>query len=397
MNARMQLGRRLTATGALLAGALLVAAAAPAWAQDVQPDPRWQAWLGCWVPVGESAPEEAVETRRVCVIPAPASAVEVVALSDWRIVAHDRIEATGERRPATRGGCSGWESAEWSAEGRRVYLRSEYLCPGGLTRSSTGLMAMSSGGDWLDVQSVAAADSTAGVRVIRYHEAVVASALPGEIRSALQDLGPAAGMARVAASAPLTTADVMEVSRHVGAAVVEAWLAEQGQGFALDARRLVELADAGVPNRVIDLMIALSSPKAFTVNSATREVGRRVPEEWDPYGLTPYGRDRYAPYGWSYYDYSPYGFADGYGWYRGDRAVFVAARRAGGGQTADHGRVVNGAGYVRGDAGSGANVGRVAAPSPSVSSPAPSAQRSAGSASGSGTGSGSGRTAHRRP
>lgn len=400
MMAPSQSLRSFTARGALFAGALLLAGAAPAWAQGVQLDPRWEAWLGCWEPVGAQlrAPGGAAVVSRVCVVPATtASGVDVVAVADERIVARDRIEATGERRPATQGGCSGWEQAEWSPGGRRVYLRAEYLCPGGLTRSSNGLMAMSAAGEWLDVHGVGAADSTTGLRVIRYQEAVVASTLPDEIRSALRDLGPAASMARTAAAAPLTTADVVEASRHVDAAVAEAWLAEQGQGFELDARRLVGLADANLPDRVIDVMVALSNPNVFTVNRAARQVGFRPPEAGGTYAPTPYLWDYYALYDWRYYYdyYSPYSFAYGYGSYPGQHAVFIQLR-ATGDQAAGHGRVVNGSGYTRGDTGNGTNVGRGSAPSASVSAPG-AGGHSAGSTSGSGTGSGSARTAHPRP
>jgi hypothetical protein len=400
MSTMMTPGRSLrsfTARGALCAGALLVAVTASAWAQDVQLDPRWEAWLGCWGPVDAQlrAPGGAAVVSRVCVVPAATtSGVDVLAIADERIVARDRIEATGERRPAARGNCAGWERAEWSRGGRRVYLRAEYLCAGGRTRSSNGLMAISSTGEWLDVSGVGVDDSTTGLRVVRYKEGVVASTLPDEIRSALRDFGPAADMARTAAAAPLTIADVVEASRHVDAAVAEAWLAEQGQGFELDARRLLALADEGLPDRVIDVMVALSNPRVFTVNTASREVGFRPPEEGGAYGAASYGGDYYALYSWRYYGayaydyYSPYGFAYGRGSYSGHRGVSIQLRAAAD-QAADHGRVVNGSGYT----GSGTDGGPGSSPSPSVS---------AGSASGrstaeSGTGSGATRTAHPKP
>src|SRR2546425_3254952 len=172
--------------GALLAGSLLLVVATTVRAQDTQADPRWQAWLGCWEPT--DAPPE-VATQLVCVIPATeTSAVEILTVAEGRIVAREHVAATvgGERAAGSRNGCAGWESAEWSPQGQRVYLRSEYACSDGLRRSSSGLMAMSATGEWLDVQGVAFPGGQTGVRVKRYREAgaLSQSTLPEEIAAA---------------------------------------------------------------------------------------------------------------------------------------------------------------------------------------------------------------------
>ena len=43
--------------------------------------------------------------------------------------------------------------------------------------------------------------------------------------------------------------------------VVQTWLAQRGQGFGIDAKRLKALADAKVPANIIDVMVALSYPQ----------------------------------------------------------------------------------------------------------------------------------------
>jgi len=60
--------------------------------------------------------------------------------------------------------------------------------------------------------------------------------------------------------------------------IVESWLVEEGEGFALSARRLDQLKSAGVPDRVIDVMVALSYPGVFAINLATHSGERRAPE-----------------------------------------------------------------------------------------------------------------------
>lgn len=122
-------------------------------AQTPQVDPRWNAWVGCWtssqtVSVNNTA-------RAVCVVPAPgASAVDVATLGAPGAVSRERIQANGERRTSERDGCTGWETATWSADARRIYLQSEHQCTSGTKRTSRGLMAITAEGDWLDVVSV---------------------------------------------------------------------------------------------------------------------------------------------------------------------------------------------------------------------------------------------------
>src|SRR5450759_1580572 len=89
------------ACGVALAAALLLAGSAPARAQSVATDGRWQAWLGCWAPAARVVPPRSTAAAPLlaCVVPATGSAgVEVATVSDTQVVTSDRIEATGERR-----------------------------------------------------------------------------------------------------------------------------------------------------------------------------------------------------------------------------------------------------------------------------------------------------------
>jgi hypothetical protein len=289
--------------------------------------------------------------------------VEFTTIEDGAVVARDTIPVTGQKQTVARGGCDGWESAEWSSVGARLYIKSERACPGGLVRTSSGLMSITSSGEWLDVRGLAAG-SNKGVRVLRYEsvDPTLVSDLPAEIRAALGDREDANSTARLAAGRRLVRADVIDASRQLEANVVEAWLVENGQGFRLDARDLVELADAGVPGSVTDLMIALSYPRVFAVNRASRS-GEFLPPEarvdslyedyprhhpdiysiFDPWGYPPYGYG--AGYGRGYGYGAGYG---NYGWYPGNQVIVVAP--GGSTQTAEesNGKIVNGKGYRRG-------------------------------------------------
>jgi hypothetical protein len=426
---------------ALLAIALMLVAARTR-AQDLTgTSPLWEPWLGCWQPVSGPArlPGDTTQVPLVCVTPSPASAgVDVVTVSGGRIATRSLVEATGERRPVTPEGCSGWERAQFSSDGARVYLMGDYTCPGNLERTTSELMAITVTGEWLDVRGATVRGVPAGVHVLRYRVAARGADVPSDLAWAVDGRGgPAVAIqtARLAAAPRVTPADVVEASHVLDPVVVEAWLTEVGQGFDLDGRQLVALQHEGVPGRVIDVMVALSYPDVFTLGLANQgprlRPSRGQPASGDDgYGRLPvygWGYGTYGCYsplswdcnpslGWGYYSrfyspyYSPYGY--GFGYYPAGGVVVVSGGSSG--RTTPHGRMVIGRGYTQGGAPGGAPTGTAARPrgrsgppagSPGGrSAPAPSSggRRAASPASGSsarstGAGTPTGRTAHRKP
>jgi hypothetical protein len=416
----------------MLTGATLVFSAPPVAAQATRPDARWDAWVGCWQPAGV---RPGTHPALLCVVPAAGqSAVDVVTVTDGKETAREHIDATGARVPDTRDGCTGWRSAAWSRDGARVYLHADYTCSNGVHRASTGLIAMSADGMWLDVQGVTAGRNT-GVRVLVYGEAADPGTLPADVASAVGDGSMAGAAARVADSAPLNTDDIIEASDHLDAPVVEAWLINRGEQMSVDAKELVTLASAGVPGGVTDVMVALANPDKFSLaradgsttgapavaasqSAAARETGLPAcPYSmygWDDAGgcsYSPYyayGAWGYPPYGYcspyavyacdlysSYYGYgygSPYGYGyGGYGgYYPGSQPVIVVVNQPG--STAGTGHLVKGRGYVSGSPGTGgAHPAGAAGARTQGASQSP---RASGSAS-AGSSSGGARTAHR--
>jgi hypothetical protein len=386
----------------LVAAALLGIAAAPPLlrAQDSTVDSRWLAYLGCWEAVGPAK-------THLCVVPVTGtSAVDLVTIANGTVVARDRIAATGERATTTHGNCSGWQSASWSDIGDRVYLRSEETCTPGNPRPGTGLIAPTRDGQWLYIQGMTLGTQT-GVRVQRYHEVTTNLLLPQEIADALQLDLTATMQARAAAAAPLTIDDLVDASRHLDAAVVEAWLVERGGSFTLDAKRLLALAKGGVPPRTIDVLVALSYPGVFAINPTSRRGERRVSTE-ESYGggagpiypLSSCGLDyTFYPFGSGYCDGLTPWYPYGYGWYPGNYSVVIiytgsgSSGGAGGGATSgSHGRVVNGKGFQEGPRGAadvssrwgeprstsnGGSSGAAATPAPSTSTSSGTEQRTA--------------------
>ena len=199
-------------------------------------------------------------------------------------------------------------------------------------------MASGANGDWLDIVGVGLRDKV-GVRVLRHRPSPPLPTLPPEIASAVarDSREPAA----LRALLPVGDAEIIEASKHVSGAVIEAWLAENRQKFTMNGKRLTALANAGVEDRVLDMLVALSYPEVFAIKPSptmTGElaiggggepgavflsaspflVGGSIFDACNPYytGLSLYGWDGCSPYGFYGYGYGfpPYGYYGG-GWY----------------------------------------------------------------------------------
>jgi hypothetical protein len=228
------------------------------------------------------------------------SAISIATIVDGEAVSHTVIDASGSRKDVVQDECTGWESARWSASGNRVYLRSEFTCPGEISRSTNGVLAITEGGEWLDIQGITAG-AHQGVQVVRYKAISGSEPSPTATKAGVtrgQTL--AVSTARFAAAAPLTTDDVIEAAELLDPAVVVAWLAEVGQPFGTDAEQLIALDEAGVPAGVVDMMVALSFPRIFAIDPGLNSAeflesahaegqgalipATRRPAEWSSYG-----------------------------------------------------------------------------------------------------------------
>ena len=360
-------------------------------------DARWEAFVGCW------APEPGIPgPTAVCVLPAGGARVDLVTIADGRVASREGSDASGIRMPSVREKCEGGDVARWSADGRRLFLVSDHICDGATRVRATGIMALPSGNEWLDVRGVSVAGGPADVRVRRYHAiaptaSVIPAALVPEVQAATAERPTIRAAARTNAASELAIDEVIEASRTIDEGVLEAWLVENGDGFEVDRAKLERLADARVPSRVIDVMVALSYPNQFAI-------GRRwqrgeVPQprvdttmarpgdiattpiyggQYGTYGSLYGNRNRYCDdglltavsrcYGYGVGDayghgYSPYGWGNsgwgmGYGYAPGRPPVIVVNP----GKEEQRGRVVNGKGYTRGDGTTDDGSGRSAQP-----------------------------------
>jgi len=337
-----------------IVGFALVLAAAPAFAQT-NSDERWTPWLGCWDLVLENAREgtptpdttrnlprlaEGQSTRpRVCVERALTGGATFRTTVGNQTAISQTLVADGTDRPITDADCEGTQRAEWSRNGLRIFMRAELTCKNDKARRRvSGFAMLGADATWTDIQAIDVGGQES-YRVRRYRRADA---------SGVATAGPR--------GAALSLEDVKEASGKVSPHALEAALAETHASFRLNSLRLIELADAHVPDRVIDLMVALSYPKRFVVDTARVD---RAPVTIidDPFAFGfagPFGfyspfYDYYSPY---YYSPFAYSYARGYNpfYVYGGGYEIIDVGGGGGGRPdrpSGSGRVIDGQGYTR--------------------------------------------------
>ncbi len=400
----------------VVAGLSLLSSAASAQAAG----PRWQAWVGCWT---AALPGPATVDMKaapiMCVAPtANADAVQVIAVLENKVISRDTVDASGREHLISTKTCNGSQSAHWSADERRVYLKSVSTCDG-LSSTTSAILAITASGEWLDVRDVSAGGGS-NVRVAHFRAAQV----PAVLDSVLAGNRPSvSSAARIAAGAPVGTTAIAEAVKNAEPTVVESWILERGQQFNLDANTLVALADAGVPGNVTDAMIAESNPKEFKVDH--EGINDREPTSnrtvfggtmydtscspssryYDPYDCrySNYGYS-YNPYGYGYNSYG-YGYGYGYGFAGGYYPPLVIVAGPG---TTSTGKAIKGHGYTQTSGTATGTAGtRDTRPSSSTSTNTSSSANTSSASSGSGSAASSstttttstdaGRTAKQRP
>ncbi len=341
--------------------ALALGAAPPTVDAQVVEEP-WLAWIGCWVPVGGGAMDPGL-----CFVPASEGVVERISFTGDRIVSRQALRVDGSDSPLVIDDCEGTDALRPSADGLRFYTRSVMTCGDDEWTRAGGVMAMFTPTQWVDVRTVS--QGAEPVTSAQYYQL---AAEGSEARVGLPAPTPAqvdAAMdARVRASGGLQLEQVADASQHAPAAAVQAWIVEVGSGFRLDGGALVGLADAGVPDPVIDVVIALSFPDRFDINRTGQLMSRTAQAEpaGGGYGGAPepgywgypgYGTG-YGAAGWGYYTRGGFGYY-GFGgpgvgypgapfWYGGGRPIYVEVSPT----PPRTSKVVNGRGYTQGRSGS---------------------------------------------
>ncbi len=353
--------------------ALLVASSAlPAAAQE---DSRWLPLTGCWVPVGDLdlGIVENSDAELLCVSTNPQGGVDMLSYQGTEMLGTVSLIADGQARSVEREGCVGTEAAQFAENRRFITVETNYVCDGEVEGHTAGLIAMVTPFEWINAQVVQADDGeVAGV--MRYtlasDGAIEAAGLPlptADRRVAIQ-------RSRIAMARPLDIGDVIAASGTVHPQTLQAWIVEQGDLLPVSSDELLRMADAGVDEDVIDMVVAISHPSRFAVRQGGAPVEAQNSRDgydrsrrrigffpgsfgyvgWNRYGFGSgygYGLSPYS-YGslYGYGSYGNYGYGSGYGYGNpGYRPVIVIPQPN---VSNRGGRAVNGRGYTRGSGGS---------------------------------------------
>ena len=200
--------------GAVLAmAAVLVLAAAPSAAQAPDAGQRWLPFAGCWEPVPgdfRSGAREETPPAMLCVrLPAAETGVDLLSVEDGEVVNRQRVRADGQRHAVSREGCQGWEQGEFASQPGRVYLTSEFTCEGGVVRTSSTVLAITSPSEWVHVRAVRAGEE-ALTWVTRYREVRADRPDAQAVGDLTRDREMAVRSARIAATRSPTVEDVIE-------------------------------------------------------------------------------------------------------------------------------------------------------------------------------------------
>ncbi len=313
----------------LLILAFVALTAATALAQDEPMDPtdlkdtRWLPWIGCWELSEESvnrSDRDMEGVALVCLAPTPdGQGVNITTVANGDVVLQEKFFADGIQRGVDEPGCEGWQSAEWSEDGRRLFLFSDTTCGGDVHRSISGVSLLVPGGYWVDIQSI-----VSGIR----RELVIRRYIP-------------AGSESSGVFARLSIDNIIEAADKIDSEAVEAAVIESGTRLHIDSQALLDLADSVVSPKLIDLMVAMSFPERFRIartesSSFSQPIG---------------GAGGYSPllgaherYGYSYpFYYAPFGYYSY--WYAGYPGYYNLTPDVT--PTASGGRVVNSRGYTK--------------------------------------------------
>lgn len=357
---------------------------------DAQETDSWQAYFGCWM----SAQQGSEETV-LCFRPS-GEGVEVSTIVDGEETGTETLIADGRQRGIQADACNGYQAVEFSADGHRAFLRSELTCEGE-TRTNSGVMAFVSTNRLLHFREV-----EIGGAPVTWIEEYQPVASQWFVENGVEDPSPLNRQyllaLRTRASQAITIPDVEEAASRLGAGALEVWVAVQPSDFDLDGGAILRLADEGVPESVIDVMVAANFPDRFALSleDGTATIAENTPPTevryspsypvpvyrsylFDPFFLPPF----YA------YNAFAYPFLPGYlyspGYVYATRPVNIVVQPQPEPQ-GPQGRMVNGQGYSRGASsgtampGPNRSIRSSTVSAPAVSAPAPSQQSSSSSA-----------------
>ena len=235
---------------------------------------RWQPWIGCWWPRrrGSSTSRRRSRSRYAWFRRPGTSAVDVVTVSGSQIVSRERHRC--ERRAPSAA------SATAAPDGKApvVVRHASCLPPVRIRMRSGGVKRGNYRPDGHGRQRRLARHRRRRHARQRRRPRPASSRPPAAGDAAAPTSRRPSPAARVPTPSlrtllPIGDAEIIDAATMSARAVVEAWLAETRQQFTMNASASAQPANAGVDGRVIDMLVALSYPKAFAIKPSATLLG----------------------------------------------------------------------------------------------------------------------------
>ena len=224
-------------------------------------DARYEPWLGCWdLEIDRRAGR--IAPTRLCLLPADEGGVRILTISGPTVASTESLVVDGKAHPVSAPDCRGTEQTDWATTLPGFFRSGTVTCGSDTAaRRVSSLAFLRTDGAWIDVQAATVGAQTS-IRIRRFRRSTDQSLPPGAANRNQAYAAP-----RRERSAPWTAANVIEVSGKLPTEGVEAVITELDRPIELKKKQLLAMADGGVDERVIDLLVGLTYPEKFVVRS----------------------------------------------------------------------------------------------------------------------------------
>jgi hypothetical protein len=224
-------------------------------------DPSLTAWFGVWT-ITDDHPSAATDSNQ-------RNTVEIRPTSDRKGLnitrknpsqpdVFDVVIPDGTKKPLNAQNCTGWKTYQWLPAAGSIVGFSETTCKDSGTFATSTLMMFVDNDQMVEVLSVKSAGRAGvAVRHLRYEQylAPVPDSQPPWV----------AVEQRISLAAPWTFEAIIQLSKSVEAAMLEAAMIEKKVRLNLTAGSLKQMQAAKVPKEIIDLTVALTFPDQFHI------------------------------------------------------------------------------------------------------------------------------------
>jgi len=224
-------------------------------------------WIGIWTLLADRAQDRAGEAdsqATVVIQPAPdGKGFAITRKAPQQPEAKETLILDGSKQPIEAKDCAGWQSAKWIPETAVIIGSSAVTCKDSGSFSTSSLKMMLAADQMIDIFGIKTGDQMrVATRRLQFSRDLPSA---GSSRS-----GPAGTAARMAAAAPWKLEGVLNLSGMVDVPILQAALVEKNVQLDVNAKSLKKMRAAGLPDEIVDLLVALAFPREFHVQTDGR-------------------------------------------------------------------------------------------------------------------------------